>query len=585
MDETEKSLTDYLAIFRRRKLLIGITAGSLFALSVLVAFGLPAIYRSSATILIEAQEIPSDLVRSTITSFADQQIQVITQRVMTTQNLSGIITKFDLYAEDRPQEPLSELVERLKEDIELEVISADVVDPMSGRPTQATIAFTLSFDSKSPALAQDVANELVSLYLNENLRSRTESAAETSEFLAGEVVKLDEEIGALEKRIAQFKRENEMRLPELTELNLQLMERADRELAEVDRALNQIESNKIFLQSQLAIANPTMSMVLATGEPVVSPEDQLRALRTQRSRLQSIYGSEHPDVRRVKREIAALEQEVGGPSGIVEIDRQLAELRAELEAAQGRYGEEHPDVVRLERQIGRLEQDRIAAAEAGLVAGDTDQNIDPNSNPAFVSLLTQLRAAEAEQKSLLAQRERLEKKLTAYEQRIFDTPQVEAEYSELTREFENKRLEYQETLAKQLQAERARTLEQERMGERFILIEPPLEPDLPHSPNRIAILLLGMVLSVAGGFGSAVVAESVDSSVRGPYGVEAITGARPIAQIPMIPTELEHEGKSRRKAMVGAAAAGAVGTLLLVVHAFIKPLDVIWFVAMRKLGG
>ena len=585
MDETTKSVNDYLAIFRRRRLLIGATAATLLAVSVLVAFGLPAVYRSSATILIEAQEIPSDLVRSTITSFADQQIQVITQRAMTNQNLSAIIEKFDLYADDRPRTPLTELVEDFREEVQLDVISADVIDPMSGRPTQATIAFTIAFDHGNPEVAQKVTNELVTLYLNEKLRTRTRSATETSEFLAGETVKLDKEIATLERKIADFKRENEMRLPELNELNLQLMERADSDLTEVQRALNAVEEQKIFLQAQLANVNPSMSMVLATGEPVVGPEDQLRALRTQESRLSGIYGEEHPDVKRVRREIAALEAEVDGGSNVIEIERYLAVLRSELQAARQSYAADHPDVTRLERQIETLEQEHATAVATGEPAGESIDAIDRNSNPAYVSLLTQLRSAEAEQRSLETQRGQLREKLTTYEKRIFETPQVEAEYSALTRELENRRAKYQETLAKQLEAERARTLEQERMGERFLLIEPPLAPVTPHSPNRPAILLLGFVFSVAGGFGAALGAENLDRSVRGSKGVAAITGALPIAMIPVIPTGLEKKAQRKRRAVFGTAAAGAVGMALFAVHAFIKPLDVIWFVALRKLGG
>jgi uncharacterized protein involved in exopolysaccharide biosynthesis len=287
----------------------------------------------------------------------------------------------------------------------------------------------------------------------------------------------------------------------------------------------------------------------------------------------------------VRREIAALESDVDGGSDIIEIERHLAVLRGELEATRQRYAADHPDVTRIERQIEALERDHAAAEATDTSAEDDMDAIDRNSNPAYVSLLTQLRSAEADERSLETQRAQLREKIETYEKRIFATPQVEAEYSALTRELENRRVKYQETLAKQLEAERARTLEQERMGERFLLIEPPLEPVTPHSPNRVAIMLLGIVFSAGGGLGAAVAAENLDRSVRGSKGVAAITGALPIAMIPVIPTGLEKDASHRRRAVVGAAAAGAVGMMLLAVHAFIMPLDVLWFVALRKLGG
>ena len=180
MEQTEKNIKDYIDALTRYKgrMIATILVISIF--SAAIAFVLPPVFRSTATILIEQQEIPQDLVRSTVTSFADQRIQVISQRVMTRANLMQIIKKYDLYVEEQKKEPTEVIIDKMRDDIKMNTISADVVDPRNGRPTQATIAFTLSFDSKSPKLAQQVTNELVSLYLNENLKSRTQMAVETS---------------------------------------------------------------------------------------------------------------------------------------------------------------------------------------------------------------------------------------------------------------------------------------------------------------------------------------------------------------------------------------------------------------------
>jgi uncharacterized protein involved in exopolysaccharide biosynthesis len=190
--EDIKGLGDYLAILNRRKKQFIIPAVIIFVICVLLAIGLPSVYQSKATILIEQQEIPTDLVRSTVTSYAGERIQVISQKVMTTENLSKIINNYDLYKRERKTTSMSILVDEMREEINLEMISADVVDPRSGRPTSATIAFTLSFNNKSPRVSQKVTNELVSLFLNANLERRAKSAIETSGFLAAESKKLEE---------------------------------------------------------------------------------------------------------------------------------------------------------------------------------------------------------------------------------------------------------------------------------------------------------------------------------------------------------------------------------------------------------
>ena len=72
---------------------IAIGAAVIFVLAALLAALLPPSYRSSATILIQEQEIPQELVRSTITSFADERIQVISQEVLARSVLLELIGK------------------------------------------------------------------------------------------------------------------------------------------------------------------------------------------------------------------------------------------------------------------------------------------------------------------------------------------------------------------------------------------------------------------------------------------------------------------------------------------------------------
>ena len=126
-----------MAYWRRRKTFFVVVAAAL-AVTFLLAMLLPATYRSTATILIEQQEIPQDLVRSVITSFADQRVQVISQRVMTTQNLLTLIDRYNLYPDIRRRQPREVLLKKMREDIAMKMISADVIDPRSGQIGRAS---------------------------------------------------------------------------------------------------------------------------------------------------------------------------------------------------------------------------------------------------------------------------------------------------------------------------------------------------------------------------------------------------------------------------------------------------------------
>ena len=156
-------LADQVNAVRRRGWPMSAVFGSILVIALLLALLLPATYRSAGTILIEQQEIPEDFVRSAVSSFADQRVQTISQRVMTSANLLEIIDKHGLYADDRLRTPRERLIERIRDDIKLDMISAEVVDPRRGSVTKATIAFSVAFKSKSPETAARVANDLISL--------------------------------------------------------------------------------------------------------------------------------------------------------------------------------------------------------------------------------------------------------------------------------------------------------------------------------------------------------------------------------------------------------------------------------------
>src|ERR1700722_5001037 len=141
-------LLSKLRQYWRRRWTILLVAGIVMALTVTLALLLPPTYTSGATILIEQQEIPQELVRSAVTSFADQRVQVISQRVMTTQNLLALIERYDLYPDIRESKPREVLLQTMRNDIAMKMISADVIDPRSGRPTQATIAFSISYQNR-----------------------------------------------------------------------------------------------------------------------------------------------------------------------------------------------------------------------------------------------------------------------------------------------------------------------------------------------------------------------------------------------------------------------------------------------------
>ncbi|MBK7169232.1 MAG: hypothetical protein IPH83_08290 [Gammaproteobacteria bacterium] len=206
-------------------------------------------------------------------------------------------------------------------------------------------------------------------------------------------------------------------------------------------------------------------------------------------------------------------------------------------------------------------------------------------NPAYVMLQTQLSAGAGEMRSLNDRRVELRAKLAEYEALLQKAPAVEADYQALQREYATANAKYQELRAKQREADVSKNLEKERKGQRFTLIEPPDLPLQPVSPNRIALILVGFILAGAAGLGSAVLAEATDKSVRGEKALARLTGAAPFVVIPYLDNSADTLGRAKTKKRVIIASVAAVLILVLYVHFFYKPLDVLWFVIIGKLGA
>jgi uncharacterized protein involved in exopolysaccharide biosynthesis len=577
--EPVQGLQDYLAVFRRRRTLTLLTGGVFLVISLAAAFLWPATYKSMATILIEEQEIPSELVHSTITSYADQRIETIKQQVMSRTTLWKVVEQYNLYPDLRRTNAAEEVVKRFTKDIEVEVISADVVDKRTQHPTKATIAFTVAYQSSSPDLAQKVANELTSLFLGQNLKSRERQAQEATSFLQQEAENLSRHIGEVDEKIAAFKQQAKGALPELMPLNQQLMNQADRELMDIDQQTRSLEERKNYLEGELATIKPNTPIMSVTGERILDSVERLRALRAEYAGASANLAPDHPDIMKMKQEIGALEKETGHRPDIEEASKALLDARATLATYMERMGKDHPDVVKTRRKVEALEQE-VRLLRAAPYRNSTQRP----ENPAYINLQAQLNSVTSSLGALLKTRMDVKQRLQDYAARLERTPEIEPDYLVLTRDRDTSGQKYQDIRSRLLEAKVSEGLEVQRKGERFSLIDPPSLPERPNKPNRSAIVLLGFILALAGGLGSCAAAESLDHSIRTPEQLAQLTQLFPLAVVPFMPNEEDLSRAVKRRRLLRGAGVGVLVTTLALLHMFVMPLDVLWFAALRKFG-
>ena len=484
------------------------------------------VYQSTGTIMVESQQIPDNFVQSTVTSYADERIGVITQRVMIRENLLRIIDKFNLFGNDRRSIPASALVERMRSMVGVEIISADVEGQRNNGRT--AIAFKISVEHSDPNLAFSVANEFVTLFLDENLRNRISRASETTDFLNNETQKLKDELETIENQVADFKQVNSSSLPEHLDLRINQRERAIRAAEDIDLSIKTLESQRNILEIDLS--SITYNSSTGGGSISLNPEQELAKLEAQLMDKSTIYGASHPDITSLNRKIAQLKETISAGGGTSETDE--------------------------------------------AVIGD----------PVSAKIRSRIASINETIETQLALKTEIEQNIVDLEETIIQTPQVERGLRALNRGYENSLAQYESIKAKLMDAQLSESLEEEKKAERFLVLEPPVLAETPIRPNRQKIIVLGFFLAFASGVGAIFLIEMIDGSV---YGMARLTEAvqqQPLANIPYIDTwEETAKGKNRIKVVAGFSVASVVCALMLI-HFLYLPLDMFFYKVWTRIS-
>ena len=523
--EYELTLSDYLSILKRcwgKMLAVFVT---ILATAIALAIFLPPVYQSTGTILVESQRIPSDLVRATVTSYADERIEVIKQHVMTHDNLFRIIKKYSLYPETVDTSTTSDLIDNMRKSVTVELLNAELI---ASRNNNATISFNVGFEYKKPEIAHKVANELVTLFLDENVKTRTERAVETTEFLTEELNRLKSELEGVENKVAIYKQANANSLPEHLQMHMDMIQRNDSEAKEVDRDYKTTQEELRYLDVELTSAKSS-SKFNSTNE---------------------------------------------AGSSISELDK----AKAELERSLILYKETHPTIRALKRKIQNLEQSLRATDEAKPVRNDIATDL------VIAKIQTQIEAAKARLNSLTDQKRSLQAKVGQLQSQVTQSPQVERGLFTLMRDYENAKSKYEEVKSKQVNAKIAENLETENKAERFSILEPPVFPDKPIKPSRKKIVVFGFLAAVAGALALAALLETLDKRVRGVELLSTAINMRPLVIIPYITTQSELKTKKNTLRYSLTASLMFFILALIIIHFLVMPLDLVITKIMNKSG-
>jgi len=547
---TTLDFSDYVAAIKRRRRLLASIALPILAISFALAIGLPDIYVSTGLITFSdatvSGELPTDKERATREkSYMDQYVASLSESVMSPPSLTKLVK--DVPEAVPADGTLEDAMKDVNRKTRVETVKMPVLDPDSSREREIISAFTVQYGSRDPEIAQKVSTWLTNQFLavsRANLLVRAKAAAQFYN-VQGEQYRKD--IADLESKLATFKAKNFGNLPELTDLNLNLLDRTQRDLDDIGQQQRALRQDKIFLEQQLVQARNAGT-----------DEGMLQQLQAEYSKKLATYDENHPDMIALRRQIDAIKAG-GGAIDSLSLAAQLQAQKQILAQARQRYSEDHPDVKRIERQIKTL-QTRIASGEtnAGNVVG----------SPAVVQLRTQINAMDTQLAGLDRRAGELRTKLDEMERRVEQTPQTEREYKTLTRDLELAHAKYDEINKSMMDSELTSAAITSGRSDELSLVQAPSVPAKPAKPKRVAIAAIGVMLAILLSLTAVVVAESVDQTVRGSRDVRRVLDLSPLGVIPQIQDAVTARRARWRMATLTACVVVASTAIVVTVRNF-----------------
>jgi polysaccharide chain length determinant protein (PEP-CTERM system associated) len=527
------SLSQVRGIVTRGRWWVLLAACASAVAAIAIAYLLPSRFTSEATLVVVEQQVSQKYVTSASTLGIADELQAITQEVLSRKRLLALIEQFGLFPKERQRLAPEEVIALMQKYIHIEPI-----EPATGsRRTDADFnAFKISFTADSAILARDVTSRLTSLFIEENLKAREERATTTTNFLSEHLGAVKNRLAAQEERLRDFKMRYLGELPEQQQGNLAILTSAQAQLQNTTASLDRAQQQRVYLESLLSgyqrMASRAASLTGPSGpgdtpratDPVQVLQSDLNLLQTSRAQLLSRYSDRHPDVMAVDREISAKQA-------------LLQSYRSARAAAPPAPGSQNDSAAIPNGASPRETEDAASTAQ----------------------LKSQLEANRLEIENLTKDEKQQKASIAQYQSRLNLTPVREQQLAGILRDYELSKSEYLDLLGKEQQSQLAMSLEKRQGGQQFRLINSPSLPTLRSSPKRLKIALGGVLGGILLGLALAVLAEIATPRLYDEEAVRVRFATPLVVGLPLLPTPGEERLRTWR--MVFEWSAGSVVTV------------------------
>jgi protein tyrosine kinase modulator len=535
-------------IFRRHKLAVVLVFAAVLASAASFALFLPDLYRASAIVLVE-RPVPETYVRSSVSGELESRLHVIKQEILSRTRLTELVERFNLYPDLRAKEPMDNVLDQMRRDIDIELTGPEQV---AGRKT--TVSFKLSYTGANDATVAEVANAVANFYVAQNDHIRSQEATRLTEFLKAQLEATKKQLDRDEDSMRAYTSKHPGELPQQVEVNLAQLDRLNTQLRlNGERQIKILEDREKLTDGALtALENKAVATGGDRASAATTPDERIEALKADLASLESRgFTGRHPDVVRLKTEISRLEG-----------DRQQ---------------------VLVQRRENGDDKPAAAAAVAATGTSGTPGAAVPEASTGALgsSLAARHRAVDtlnAELNKLKADEAALRQSIATVEKRLEGVPERQQEFGRITRDYTGTKDLYDSLLKRFEDARVAESMETDKQGERFRLLESAIPPSGPMAPDRPRLMILGLVAAFVAAVAAALMAEQFDSTFH------SADDLRNFTQVPVLATICEiRPGRTRRAFKLALATASILAVIavaaVLSAHAARGNQQIVWLLA------
>lgn len=477
---------DYISILKKRWWIIVIPALIFPIVAYACSYLVDPQYLSQTLVLVQQQKVPDNYVKPVIAEDLTGRLASMREQILSRSRLEPIITRFNLFSGQKAT--MDDRLDAMRKAIEIKPIESTLARGVPG--------FYITFKASDARTAQAVCGEITSMFVNENLKSREQSAEGTTDFLRHQLDDAKRSLDDQDAKLAKFQQEYVGRLPGQEEPNMNMLTSLNTQLDAATQALARMQQDLSYGQTILA--------------------QQSREFQT-------------PETQRVAPQAQQLELQ------------QLLTQEADLTA---RYTADYPDVVTIHRKIADLRHE-MAQAPAPVAAPTS--SAPRNEPPSLLQLRAQIHAEELAIAQKKHDQAAIQGQIKMYQDRIASSPLVQEQYKTLTRDYQTAQTSYDSLRKNMQEAKMATDLERQQQGEQFTVMDEPNLPDAPSSPKRPVFAAGGLVFGLALGLAIVGLFEYRDTALRSERDIWAFTKLPTLATISLLSDIAQAPPKAKRK--------------------------------------